>query len=282
MNSSLPNTMSAVRMAFAYLIDPRDAEELGTFRPLEVIAKQGTIVWAFPAGAGDAVHQPLRPGDRRVDHQGAGAGLPRAGHRRLGPSLPHRDQGRQSADRPAVHLAHVPRASGRRGRRPATAGRPRARARRPAGSSSAASRSPRRASRCLRAPRVRPDSGGDGSFRGGVGPALSCAWTSRQPAVANTAGDGVRHAPYGLLGGGDGLPTAIDCARGTAGERSRPRRSACRPARRRFDRVSGGGGYGPARRRSAEARQRDAVNGLVSGSARKSARWSTKRTTGRG
>ena len=37
---------------------------------------------------------------------------------------------------------------------------------------------------------------------------------------------------------------------------------------------SGGGGYGPARRRSAEARQRDAVNGLVSPT--------TRRTTRRG
>ena len=27
-----------------------------------------------------------------------------------------------------------------------------------------------------------------------------------EPAVANTAGDGVRYAPYGLFGGEDGLP----------------------------------------------------------------------------
>ena len=77
-NSALPNTMSAVHMAFAYLIDPRTPKNSGTFRPVKVIAQAGHDRASQPAGAGDALHQPLRAGDRRVDHQGAGAGLPRA------------------------------------------------------------------------------------------------------------------------------------------------------------------------------------------------------------
>src|SRR2546428_5303177 len=47
-NSSFPNTMSAVHMAFAYLIDPRTPENSGTFRPVTGIAQQGTIVWPYP------------------------------------------------------------------------------------------------------------------------------------------------------------------------------------------------------------------------------------------
>src|SRR4030095_9612290 len=47
-NSSFPNTMSAVHMAFAYLIDPRTPKNSGTFRPVHVIVRQGTIVWPFP------------------------------------------------------------------------------------------------------------------------------------------------------------------------------------------------------------------------------------------
>src|SRR5439155_4256573 len=43
-NSAFPNTMSAVHMAFAYLIDPRTPKNSGTFRPAKVIAKPGTIV----------------------------------------------------------------------------------------------------------------------------------------------------------------------------------------------------------------------------------------------
>src|SRR6185295_9843218 len=42
-NSSFPNMMSAVYMALAFLIDPRTPKNSGTFRPVEVIAKQGTI-----------------------------------------------------------------------------------------------------------------------------------------------------------------------------------------------------------------------------------------------
>src|SRR5213080_1652342 len=41
-NSSFPNTMSAVHMAFAYLIDPRTPQNSGTFRPVKVVARQGT------------------------------------------------------------------------------------------------------------------------------------------------------------------------------------------------------------------------------------------------
>ena len=34
-NSSYPNTMSAVHMALAYLIDPRTPKNEGTFRPVD-------------------------------------------------------------------------------------------------------------------------------------------------------------------------------------------------------------------------------------------------------
>src|SRR6185436_8723453 len=47
-NSSFPNTMSAVHMALAYLLDPRTPKNEGTFRPVTVKVKQGTVVWPFP------------------------------------------------------------------------------------------------------------------------------------------------------------------------------------------------------------------------------------------
>jgi len=47
-NSSYPNTISAVHMALAYLLDPRIPKNEGTFRPVEIKAKQGTIVWPYP------------------------------------------------------------------------------------------------------------------------------------------------------------------------------------------------------------------------------------------
>ena len=48
MNSSHANMHAAVTMAFAYLIDPDTPKNSGVLRPLKVVAKQGTIVWADP------------------------------------------------------------------------------------------------------------------------------------------------------------------------------------------------------------------------------------------
>ena len=41
-NSSFPNMHSAVCMAFAFLLDPEVAKNDGAFRPLEVVAREGT------------------------------------------------------------------------------------------------------------------------------------------------------------------------------------------------------------------------------------------------
>ena len=47
-NSSHANMQAAVAMAFSYLIDAEIPKNTGALRPLKVIAKQGTIVWADP------------------------------------------------------------------------------------------------------------------------------------------------------------------------------------------------------------------------------------------
>ena len=47
-NSSYPNMYSSVVVALSYLIDPDTPKNDGTFRPLTVIAKPGTVVWANP------------------------------------------------------------------------------------------------------------------------------------------------------------------------------------------------------------------------------------------
>jgi N-methylhydantoinase B len=47
-NSSYPNMYSAVVVALSYLIDPHTPKNDGTFRPIEVIARPGTVVWANP------------------------------------------------------------------------------------------------------------------------------------------------------------------------------------------------------------------------------------------
>ena len=47
-NSSFPNTMSAVHMALAFLVDPRTPKNSGAFRPVKVITREGTVVHPRP------------------------------------------------------------------------------------------------------------------------------------------------------------------------------------------------------------------------------------------
>ena len=118
-------------------------------------------------------------------------------------------------------------------RRPATAGPAPASGRPPAGSSSAASKSPRCAFRCSsRRHEFRPDSGGAGQYRGGPGGIVEMVVETAEPALGNTAGDGVRHGACGILGGEDGAAAPLHAlfrqrrAARDQDQGNRPRRSA--------------------------------------------------------
>jgi N-methylhydantoinase B len=112
----------------------------------------------------------------------------------------------------------------------------------------------------------RPDSGGDGRYRGGPGAVLELHVEIAEPARANTAGDGTRHAPYGILGGQDGLPHRYRLR--SRGRRDRVLRTkevgiVVRPGDVFLVESGGGGGYGDPRQRAAEARAYDRENGFV-------------------
>jgi N-methylhydantoinase B len=114
--------------------------------------------------------------------------------------------------------------------------------------------------------RLVPDSGGAGRFRGGVGSVLELRVRTAAPAVANTAGDGVRHAPYGLLGGRDG---AVHRYRLVSRGRTRVLRTKevgipVQPGDVFLIESSGGGGYGPPWERDAELVAGDVRGGFVS------------------
>lgn len=112
----------------------------------------------------------------------------------------------------------------------------------------------------------RPDSGGDGRYVGGTGVDLDLTVETEQPAVANTAGDGLRHGARGMLGGHDGAPhhylmhppgaDTVVLASKAEGIRVPPGTT--------FEIHSGGGGgWGPPEQRDPAARKRDARDGLV-------------------
>jgi len=266
-NSSFPNTMSAVHMAFAYLIDPRTPKNSGTFRPVKVIAKQGTIVWPFPPA-------PVTLATNHCAQEIAEAMI-----RALAPACPERvlsGWGRRfriaikgmnpRTRKPFIwHMFHARPGGGASvaGDGWETAGEGQAAGGIKFGSVEVAEA---RFPLTFERHEFRPDSAGDGMHRGGVGAVLRLRVDIEEPAVANTAGDGVRHAPYGLLGGKDGLPHRYRLESRGRARRILKTKEVGVPVREGdvfMVESSGGGGYGPPSKRARAARAGDRENGFV-------------------
>ena len=112
----------------------------------------------------------------------------------------------------------------------------------------------------------RAGSGGDGQFRGGLGVSLDLVLETAKPALGNTAGEGTRYGACGMLGGEDGAPHRYRLL--SEGREPRVLRTKevgieLRPGDCLEIRSSGGGGWGPPAKRSAEARKRDDEQGLT-------------------
>jgi N-methylhydantoinase B len=265
-NSSYPNTISAVRMALAYLMDPDVPKNEGTFRPLTIRAKQGTVVWPNPPAAvtmctahcgqeiAEAVIQALSQScpDRAV------AGWSkrfRIAIRGVDPRT----------SKPFIwHLFH---ARGGGGASPAGDGWPLAGGLITAGGVKFGSIevSEARTPVFFVTHEFRANSGGAGQFRGGAGGLLELRIETAEPAVANTAGDGIRHAPYGLFGG---KPGSTHCYHLVSKGESRLLKTkevgiVVHPGDRLIVEASGGGGYGDPANRDPQSLEADVRDGLV-------------------
>ena len=275
-NSSYPNMRSAVAMALAYLIDPETPKNDGTFRPLTVVAKPGTVVWASPPA-------PLTLCTNHCAQEIAEAVI-----KALAPACPTRalaGWGRRfriaiqgidpRSGRPFIwHMFHA-RPGG--GASPAGDGWPTAGEGQAAGGIKFGSVEVTEVRFPLFFARheFRPDSGGDGRYRGGVGSVLDLHVDIAEPARANTAGDGTEHAPYGILGGQDGLPHRYRLRSPGRPDRTLKTKEVgivVRPGDVFLVESGGGGGYGDPRRRAPEARAYDRENGFVTRGPRAAAR----------
>jgi N-methylhydantoinase B/oxoprolinase/acetone carboxylase alpha subunit len=106
---------------------------------------------------------------------------------------------------------------------------------------------------------LRPGSGGDGEFRGGLG--LVREWRVDSPRCLFTANmDRFVHAPYGLAGGGDAATGTLALIRDGAAFPIPPKTDNLLLRRGDVVRLetSGGGGFGDPARRDAALRARDA------------------------
>jgi N-methylhydantoinase B len=266
-NSSHANMQAAVAMAFAYLIDAEIPKNTGALRPLKVIAKQGTIVWADPG----------RPVTLCTSHPSNE--IVEAIVKALSASCPERAMagwGRRfriaiQGEDPRTgrdfiwHMFHARPGGGASsgGDGWSSIGEWHSVGGLKFGSIEVAEvRFPLH----FRHHEFRAGSGGDGQFRGGLGVALDLVLETAKPARGNTAGDGVRHGPCGMLGGEDGEPHRYRLL--SEGREPRVLRTKevgieIRPGDCLEVRSSGGGGWGMPARRSEDARRRDRERGLT-------------------
>ena len=114
---------------------------------------------------------------------------------------------------------------------------------------------------------LRPDSGGAGAWRGGLGAVCDLVYEGEGPALLNTAGDGVVVPPFGLFGAADGLPHHYKIvSNGT--ERvlgSKEVGVVVNPGDHIVCLSSGGGGFGQPENRDEDAMKWDLKNGYVTG-----------------
>ena len=112
---------------------------------------------------------------------------------------------------------------------------------------------------------LRPDSGGVGAWRGGLGAVCDLVYEGEGPALLNTAGDGVVVPPFGLFGATDGLPHHYKIV-SYGSERvlgSKEVGVVVNPGDHIICLSSGGGGYGQPEDRDKDASKRDLKNGYV-------------------
>ena len=271
-NSSYPNMYSAVVVALSYLIDPHTPKNDGTFRPITVIAKPGTVVWANPGA----------PVTLATNH--CAQEILEAIIKALAPSCPERAMAGWGKRFRIAIQGKDPRRDADKGGRPFIWHFFQAR---PGGGASSAGDGWPGAGEWQAAGGIkfgslevtevrfplffqrhefRPDSGGDGQYRGGPGGIVEMVVETEEPALANTAGDGVVYGACGILGGEDGAPHRYTLYSGDdepRAIRTKETGLTIRPGDRLVLESGGGGGWGYSTLRPATDQAGDAEKGFV-------------------
>ena len=268
-NSSYPNTYSSVVVALSYLIDPHTPKNDGTFRPIEVIAKPGTVVWANPGA----------PVTLATNH--CGQEIIEAIIKALAPACPERAiagwgrrfriaiQGKDPRHSNKPFIWHFFQARPGGGASSVGDGWPGGGEWQAAGGIKFGSLEVTevRFPLFFKTHEFRPDSGGAGEYRGGSGGIVEMVVETEEPAIGNTAGDGVKYGACGILGGNDGLPHRYTLYSGNQPPRpikTKETGLVIRPGDSLVMESGGGGGWGDPSHRDPMAIKDDIANGFVS------------------
>jgi N-methylhydantoinase B len=115
--------------------------------------------------------------------------------------------------------------------------------------------------------RLRTDSGGPGTFRGGLGQEIEIEVRTEQAVRLSLLSDRHKHPPYGVRGGMHGAPSVITL---DDGHKPHPKSRTSVDAGRRVTLLyAGGGGYGDPKLRNRDAVKADLRDGYISAEAAK-------------
>jgi N-methylhydantoinase B len=267
-NSSYPNMYSAVVVALSYLIDPQTPKNDGTFRPITVIARPGTVVWANPGAPVTLATNHCAQEILEAIIKALASSCPDRAMAGWGRRFRIAIQGKDPrTEKPFIWHFFQARPGG--GASSAGDGWPGAGEWQAAGGIKFGSLEVTevRFPLFFRHHEFRSDSGGDGQYRGGPGGIVEMVVETEEPALANTAGDGVVYGACGILGGADGAPHRYILYSGNDEKRSiRTKETGLmiRPGDRLVLESGGGGGWGEPAERADKDRAYDTESGFVS------------------
>jgi N-methylhydantoinase B len=267
LNSAYANTRSLAHAASMYLAPADVPKNEGSMRPVRVIAPKGTIVNASP------------PSPVAMSTNHCAEEIIEAIFKALAPAVPHAvNAGFSRRLRFAIigtdprterqFIWHFFRARGGGGASQGHDGWSNVGEIQAAGGIRSASIevTEERFPFFVKVDEFRPDSAGDGTWRGGLGAYCEMVFEGEEDARLNTAGDGVKVPPFGLFGGKPGLPHLYKIVSGDS-ERillSKETGVLLRPGDVIVCLSSGGGGFGDPKDRPQERRRWDRLNGYCS------------------
>lgn len=269
-NSSYANTMSAVHMAIAYLTPSGITKNSGSFRPVKVTTKQGTLVHPFePAPVTLSTNHPAQEIAEAIFRALEGACPDRVvggWGRRFRIALQGKDP---RTNRSFIwHLFHG---------RPGGGGSAAADGWHGAGELSSGGGlkfssievAEARFPLFFAEHEFAPETAGAGKHRGGFGSSVRIRLETDRPVSGVTAGDGAVHAPHGIAGGQSGTPHRYHHIKAADGMSSALPTKATRLKFAPGDWLhivsSGGGGYGPPTARGKADRLKDVEEGFAVG-----------------
>jgi len=267
-NSSYANTISAVHYAIAYLIEPQTPKNTGTFRPIDVTTREGTVVHPYaPAPVTMSTNHPAQEIAESVMKALSGACPDRVvsgwGKRyRIAMTGMNPRNGK-----PFIwHLFHARPGAGAsaEGDGWSNVGE--------LSSGGGLKFGPievmeARFPLFFRRHDFRKNSAGNGKYRGGFGVSLEMRIETEEPVFGVPAGEGKYHAPYGLFDGEAGMPhlyKLVSAEDGTVTElKTKDVGVPIGPGDTLLVESAGGGGYGNPAERDPAAHARDVADGLV-------------------